>query len=63
MTDETFILLLKAEMKDYYINNRSVGLEVQKLVRQFRQSAIEDSSLRKPRKRKIINENKSKNRP
>jgi hypothetical protein len=45
MTDKTFILILKANYKKYFENGESVGLEIQKLVAQFRQE-IEDDALR-----------------
>lgn len=62
MTDEVFILQLKAMYKNYFQNGRSVGMDVRELVRQFREQSQEDLTKIKQRKRKIINENNIKNR-
>lgn len=45
MTDKTFILILKAKLKQFYLEDRSVGLELCALVAQFRQE-IEDDILK-----------------
>lgn len=42
MTDEAFILIIKAKLKQYYLENRSVGLELAALVAQFRQEIQDD---------------------
>lgn len=57
MTDETFILILKAKLKKFYVENQSVGLELKAIVAQFRQEIEDDvlkskydSKLKKPLK-------------
>lgn len=45
MTDETFIIILKAKLKKFYVENQSVGLELKAIVAQFRQE-IEDDVLK-----------------
>lgn len=62
MTDEVFILHIKALYKNYYQNGRSVGIKVHRLVRQFREDIQEENFNPKRKKRKIINENLIKNR-
>ena len=47
MTDQTFILLLKAAFKRYYIPSEngcteSVGFEIENIVEQFRNKVIDD---------------------
>lgn len=42
MTDEIFIAILKARLKQYYLENKSVGLELAALVSQFRQEIQDD---------------------
>lgn len=44
MTDEQFILILKSKLKEYYIENRSVGMELKELVTKFRQEIEQNSS-------------------
>ncbi|WP_146063310.1 hypothetical protein [Halpernia humi] len=62
MTDEVFILHIKALYKNYYQNGRSVGMQVRRLVRQFRQDVQQENFNPKRKKRKIINENLNKDR-
>ncbi|WP_234111489.1 hypothetical protein [Chryseobacterium sp. R2A-55] len=59
MTDEIFILILKARLKQYYQEGKSVGLELRALVAQFRQE-IEDDILKFKYREK--NESNTKNR-
>jgi hypothetical protein len=42
MTDEQFIFILKAKLKQYYLENKSVGMEIKSLVAQFRQEIMDD---------------------
>ena len=42
MTDEQFIFILKAKLKQYYLENKSVGMELKSLVAQFRQEIMDD---------------------
>lgn len=58
MTDEVFILILKAKFKEYFENGKSVGLDVKQIVAKFRQE-IEDDILKFKYKEK--NENNPKN--
>lgn len=62
MTDKVFILLLKPMFKDYFQNNRSVGLEILELVEQFRKEAHKDFIRNNRKKRRLTNESKLKNR-
>ena len=55
MKDDEFIFLMKAKLKQYYLENKSVGLELRELVAKFRQE-IEDDILNFKYKEK--NENK-----
>lgn len=55
MSDETFILILKAKFKEYFENGKSVGMDVKAIVAKFRQE-IEDDILNFKYKEK--NENK-----
>ncbi len=51
MTNETFILLLKAVFKKYFEDGKSAGMEVKELVEDFRESVISDfCKNRKPTK-------------
>jgi hypothetical protein len=59
MTDEIFILQLKALYKNYFQNDRSAGMEVRRLVRQFREEIQEENFKIRPKKRKIINRTKT----
>ena len=59
MTDDQFIFIIKSKLKQFYQENKSVGLDVKKLVAQFRQE-IEDDTLQF--KYKEQNENNNKNR-
>ena len=45
MNDDQFIRILKAKLKQYYQEGRSVGLELRELVADFRQE-IEDECMK-----------------
>ncbi len=60
MTDDQFIFIIKSKLKQFYQENKSVGLDVKKLVAQFRQE-IEDDTLQF--KYKEQNENRKTNNP
>lgn len=45
MTDEQFIFIIKAKLKLYYQEGKSVGMELRALVADFRQE-IEDDCLK-----------------
>lgn len=45
MNDDQFIRILKAKLKQYYQEGRSVGLELRELVANFRQE-IEDDCMK-----------------
>lgn len=44
MTDDQLIFILKGKLKQFYLEGKSVGLELKSLVAQFRQE-IEDDLL------------------
>jgi len=56
MTDDQFILILKAKLKEFYIENRSVGLEVRSLVALFRQEIEDDllTEIHKTKKKRLF---------
>lgn len=60
MTDDQFIFIIKSKLKQFYQENKSVGLDVKRLVAQFRQE-IEDDTLKF--KYTELNESNNKNRP
>ena len=42
MTNDQFLLILKAKLKLFYIENKSVGMELKELVAEFREDVISD---------------------
>ena len=51
MTNNQFILMMKSKLKEFYLENRSVGMELKELVEEFRQEAISDfCKTQKPKK-------------
>ncbi|MCC2590337.1 hypothetical protein [Chryseobacterium sp. MFBS3-17] len=60
MTDQQFIFIIKAKLKLYYQEGRSVGMDLRELVARFRQEIEDDCFLTFNENQK--NESKNKNR-